>query len=114
MLKKIILPVVSATGLALLPGCATELISYPSFTAAPVGQTTSTAEFKQKTDTIFVILDASSSTNTTYVGESLLLRKLILGVQAQVRGKSLTGLIKICDALIRPASTYKNPRGVFI
>ncbi|GFO76754.1 hypothetical protein BPLS_P4737 [Bathymodiolus platifrons methanotrophic gill symbiont] len=47
-------------------------------------------------------------------GESLLLRKLILGVQAQVRGKSLTGLIKICDALIRPASTYKNPRGVFI
>ena len=48
------------------------------------------------------------------IGESLLLRKLILGVQAQVRGKSLTGLIKICDALIRPASTYKNPRGVFI
>jgi hypothetical protein len=27
------------------------------------------------------------------VGESLLLRKLILGIQAQVRGKSLTGLI---------------------
>ncbi len=49
-----------------------------------------------------------------FFGESLLLRKLILGVQAQVRGKSLTGLIKICDALIRPASTYKNPRGVFI
>ena len=48
------------------------------------------------------------------VGESLLLRKLILGILAQVRGKSLTGLIKICDALIRPASTYKNPRGVFI
>jgi hypothetical protein len=34
--------------------------------------------------------------------------------QAQVRGKSLTGLIIICDALIRPASTHKNPRGVFI
>ncbi len=33
-----------------------------------MGQTTSTAEFKQKTDTIFVILDASSSTNTTYEG----------------------------------------------
>jgi hypothetical protein len=47
-------------------------------------------------------------------GESLLLRKLILGIQAQVRGKSLTGLIIICDALIRPASTHKNPRGVFI
>ena len=50
----------------------------------------------------------------TISGESLLLRKLILGIQAQVRSKSLTGLIKICDALIRPASTYKNPRGVFI
>jgi hypothetical protein len=36
-------------------------------------------------------------------GESLFLRKLILGIQAQVRGKSLTGLIIICDALIRPA-----------
>jgi hypothetical protein len=48
------------------------------------------------------------------IGESLLLRKLILGIQAQVRGKSLTGLIIICDALIRPASTHKNPRGVFI
>jgi uncharacterized membrane protein (DUF373 family) len=30
------------------------------------------------------------------IGESLLLRKLILGIQAQVRGKSLTGLIIIC------------------
>jgi hypothetical protein len=49
-----------------------------------------------------------------YFGESLLLRKLILGIQAQVRGKSLTELIIICDALIRPASTHKNPRGVFI
>jgi hypothetical protein len=49
-----------------------------------------------------------------WIGESLLLRKLILGIQAQVRGKSLTGLIIICDALIRPASTHKNPRGVFI
>jgi hypothetical protein len=45
------------------------------------------------------------------IGESLLLRKLILGIQAQVRGKSLTGLIIICDALIRPASTHKNPTG---
>ena len=40
------------------------------------------------------------------------MRKLILGIQAQVRGKSLTGLIKIYDALIRPASTYKNSREV--
>ncbi|SMG64671.1 hypothetical protein BMETH_2610217362540, partial [methanotrophic bacterial endosymbiont of Bathymodiolus sp.] len=47
-------------------------------------------------------------------GESLLLRKLILSVLAQVRNKNLTGLIKICDALIRLAFTYKNPRGVFI
>jgi hypothetical protein len=31
----------------------------------------------------------------TFFGESLLLRKLILGIQAQVRGKSLTGLIVV-------------------
>ncbi len=32
------------------------------------------------------------------------MRKLILGIPAQVRGKSLTGLIIIFDAPIRPAS----------
>jgi hypothetical protein len=38
------------------------------------------------------------------LGESLLLRKLILGIQAQVRGKSLTGLIIICEFFHLPAS----------
>ena len=66
MLKKIIIPLVSVTGLAFLSGCTTQPTTYPSFTATPIAQTTPTAEFKQKTDTVFVILDASSSTNTTY------------------------------------------------
>lgn len=68
MLKKIIIPVVAISGLALLSGCATEPTTYPNFTAAPVAQGTSTSAFKQKTDAIFVILDASSSTNATYDG----------------------------------------------
>jgi hypothetical protein len=58
--------------------------------------------------------DTAEQPENESIGESLLLRKLILGIQAQVRGKSLTGLIIICDTLIRPASTHKNPRGVFI
>lgn len=70
MLKKIIIPAISATGLALLSGCATDPTTYPSFTAAPVAQTTSTAQFKQKTDTVFVILDTSSSMNAEYQGSS--------------------------------------------
>lgn len=70
MLKKIIIPAISATGLALLSGCATEPTTYPSFTAAPVAQTTSTAQFRQKTDTVFVILDTSSSMNAEYQGSS--------------------------------------------
>jgi transposase-like protein len=40
--------------------------------------------------------------------------KAHFGHPSPQRGKSLTGLIIICDALIRPASTHKNPRGVFI
>jgi hypothetical protein len=54
---------INFSGLALLSGCATEPTTYPNFTAAPVAQCTSTSAFKQKTDAIFVILDASSSTN---------------------------------------------------
>ncbi|MBT3812152.1 MAG: OmpA family protein [Gammaproteobacteria bacterium] len=68
MLKKIIIPVVAISGLALLSGCATKPTTYPNFTATPVAQATSTSEFRQKTDAIFVIVDASSSTNTTYDG----------------------------------------------
>jgi len=71
MLKKIIIPAVSITGLALLSGCATQQATpYPSFTATPVGQNSSTADFKQKAGTVFVVLDASSSTNTVYAGNS--------------------------------------------
>jgi len=70
MLKKFIIPVMSVTGLALLSGCATEPTTYPKFTAAPVAQPTSAAQFKQKTDTVFVILDSSSSMNATYQGSS--------------------------------------------
>ncbi len=68
MLKKIIIPAVSVTGLALLSGCATEPTTYPSFTAAPIAQASSTAEFRQKADTLLVLLDASSSMNSTYEG----------------------------------------------
>lgn len=70
MLKKIIVPVISATGIALLSGCATEPTTYPRFTAAPVAQPTATADFKQKTDTVYVILDSSSSMNATYQGSA--------------------------------------------
>ena len=70
MLKKVIVPLVSATGLALLSGCTTQPTTYPSFTAAPVAQNTSTLAYKQKTDTVFVILDSSSSTNASYDGDS--------------------------------------------
>ncbi len=66
MLKKLIIPAVSITGIA-LSGCATQQpTSYPSFTPAPVGQTTTTNRFAQKIDTIFVIVDASNSKNTTH------------------------------------------------
>ncbi|NOQ65066.1 MAG: OmpA family protein [Methyloprofundus sp.] len=70
MLKKIIVPMVSVTGLALLSGCTTQPTTYPTFTAAPIAQNSPTVAYKQKTDTIFVILDSSSSTNATYDGDS--------------------------------------------
>lgn len=69
MLKKVI-PLASATGLALLSGCTTQPTTYPSFTAAPVAQNSSTVAFRQKTNTVFVVLDSSSSTATTYDGDS--------------------------------------------
>ena len=40
--------------------------------------------------------------------------KAHFGHPSPQRGNSLTGLIKIYDALIRPAATYKKPRGIFI
>ncbi|NOQ16491.1 MAG: OmpA family protein [Methyloprofundus sp.] len=66
MLKKLIVPALSMTGIA-LSGCATQQpTSYPSFTPAPVGQTTTTTRFTQKVDTVFVIVDASNSKNDTH------------------------------------------------
>ncbi|MCF7971084.1 MAG: OmpA family protein [Methylococcaceae bacterium] len=70
MLKKIIIPAISITGVALLSGCATQATSYPSFSASPVGQDSSTVAFKQKTNTMFVVLDASSSTAEVFDGNS--------------------------------------------
>ncbi len=66
MLKKILIPAVSATGLAFLSGCSTQPTTYPSFTAAPVAQNSTTLAYKQKVDTLYVLLDASSSTNAAY------------------------------------------------
>lgn len=51
-----------------MSGCATDPTTYPSFTAAPIAQVSSTEKFRQKTNTVFVILDTSSSTNATYDG----------------------------------------------
>ncbi|NOQ13779.1 MAG: OmpA family protein [Methyloprofundus sp.] len=70
MLKKVIIPMVSVTGLAFLSGCTTQPTNYPSFTPAPVAQNNSTVVYQQKTDTVFTILDASSSTNAAYDGDS--------------------------------------------
>ena len=69
MLKRIF-PIASLAGLSLLAGCATQPTTYPNFTATPAGQSTSAASFKQKTDTIFVVLDSSSSTNEIYDGDA--------------------------------------------
>ena len=100
MLKKIIIPVVSISGLALLSGCATEPTSYPKFTAAPVAQTTSTAQFKQKTDTVFVILDASSSTNVTYDGNDSGSSKLDVEKQTLYRlNKTIPANIKLSTGI---------------
>jgi OOP family OmpA-OmpF porin len=100
MLKKIIIPVVSISGLALLSGCATEPTSYPKFTAAPVAQTTSTTQFKQKTDTVFVILDASSSTNVTYDGNDSGSSKLDVEKQTLYRlNKTIPANIKLSTGI---------------
>jgi OOP family OmpA-OmpF porin len=66
MLRKLIVSAVSMTGIA-LSGCATQQpTSYPGFTPAPVGQTTTTTKFAQKINTVFVIVDASNSKNATH------------------------------------------------
>ena len=70
MLKKVIIPVVSVAGLAFLSGCTTQPTTYPSFTPTPIAQDSSSVIYRQKTDTVFTILDASSSTNATYDGDS--------------------------------------------
>ena len=51
MLKKVIIPLVSVTGLAFLSGCTTQPTTYPNYTATPVAQSSSTLVYKQKADT---------------------------------------------------------------
>lgn len=66
MLKKIIVPAISVAGVA-LSGCATQQpTTYPNFTAAPVAQASSTAAYTQKTNTLFVVVDASGSKSQTH------------------------------------------------
>lgn len=61
MLKKILIPAVSVTGLA-LSGCATQqATTYQGFSPVAVAQNSSTAAYKQKANTLHVIVDASGS-----------------------------------------------------
>jgi len=65
MLNKLLIPALSITGLA-LSGCATQQItSYPDFIPTAIGQNQT-----QKTDTLFVILDASASKNNIFDGNT--------------------------------------------
>ena len=70
MLKKVIIPLISVTGLAFLSGCTTQPTTYPSFTPTPIAQNSPTLGYKQKVDTLYVLLDASSSTNSAYDADS--------------------------------------------
>lgn len=100
MLKKIIIPMVSVTGLAFLSGCTTQPTTYPSFTPAPVAQNTTTLAYKQKVDTLFVLLDASSSTNSAYNGDSSGATKFDVEKQTLYRmNKSIPANINISTAL---------------
>jgi len=82
MSKKSLISAISLTGLA-LSGCATNpATTYPSFSAAPVAQNTSTANFAQTTDNLMVILDASSSKAAIYDGDSS--NSTVLDVEKQL------------------------------
>jgi len=70
MLKKLFISVISITGIA-LSGCATQQTSYPNFTPIKIAQNTPTTIFKQKTNTVFVILDSSATVNETFDGNHL-------------------------------------------
>ncbi len=69
MLKKLIIPAISMTGIA-LSGCATQQTSYTDFIPTTIAQNTPTTTFKQKTDTVFVILDSSATVNKTFDGNT--------------------------------------------
>ncbi len=100
MLKKIFIPAVSITGLALLSACTTQPTTYPSFTAAPVAQPSSTVEYRQITDTVYVILDASSSTNASYDGDSSGITKFDAEKQTLYRfNKSIPANMNLSTAL---------------
>ena len=71
MLKKVFIPMVSVAGLAFLSGCTTQPTTYPtSYAPTPIAQNSSTLAYNQKANTLFVLLDASSSTNSAYDGDS--------------------------------------------
>ncbi|NOQ62975.1 MAG: OmpA family protein [Methyloprofundus sp.] len=64
MLKKILVPALSGIALS---GCVTEPTVYPTnFMPATVAQGTAVKAFDQKANTLFVVLDSSSSTNDAY------------------------------------------------
>jgi len=69
MLKKLLIPIISMTGI-ILSACATQQTSYPNFTPTAIAQNTPTTSFKQKTDTVFVILDSSATVNETFDGNT--------------------------------------------
>lgn len=69
MLKKFLIPAISVAGIT-VSGCSTQPTTYPSFSPAPVAQRSATTAFHQKTGTLFVLLDASSSTSATYDGNT--------------------------------------------
>ncbi len=101
MLKKIIIPVVSATGLALLSGCASQPTSYPSnFRASPVAKNTSRLAYTPKVNALYVLLDASSSTSATYDGDSSGATKFDVEKQTLYRlNKSIPANINLSTAL---------------
>ena len=71
MLKKVFIPMASIAGLAFLSGCTTQPTTYPtSYAPTPIAQNSSTLAYNQKANTLFVLLDASSSTNSAYDGDS--------------------------------------------
>jgi len=65
MNKKLLLPL--AVFAAISSGCATKhATSYPPFTPEIIGKNSAGIKYRQKTDTLFTLVDTFSSTNTIY------------------------------------------------